>query len=273
MTDADRPSSHDPRFAIWIGATAGLFVFALAVGFVWFPSAQRDAEGLDLWSAICRAVGLPVGNAPVSPPVAGQPASAVAWTPATRRKLAQGNPTAGAAIGQTCNNCHGDKGVSADAAIPNLAGQSAAAIYKQLEDYRSGKRNPAVMGVFVSTLSEQNLLDLAAYYASLPDPSGNTLIPHSPANAGVRRLVEVGDPLRGIAPCSACHGPVGLTTGAPGLRGQQRPYLELQMQSFKDGSRRNDISQQMRSVARQLTGEEIAALAAYYSSVTGVAGR
>src|SRR5690349_19196524 len=106
MTDAERPSPHDPRFAIWIGATAALFVFALAVGFVWFPYAQRGADGLDLWSAICRAVGLPVGNAPVSPPAAGQPASAVAWTPATRRSLAQADPTAGAAIAQACNSCH-----------------------------------------------------------------------------------------------------------------------------------------------------------------------
>src|ERR1044072_283610 len=113
MSDADRPSSHDPRFAIWIGATAGLFVFALAVGFVWLPSVPGNADGWDLWRVISRAVGLPIGNARVSPPVAGQPASAVAWTPATRRKVAQGSPPAGAAIGQTCNNCHGDKGGSA----------------------------------------------------------------------------------------------------------------------------------------------------------------
>ena len=62
-------------------------------------------------------------------------------------------------------------GISADAIIPNLAGQSAAAIYKQLEDFKSGKRDPAVMGVFVSPLSEQDLLDLAAHYASLPNPT------------------------------------------------------------------------------------------------------
>ena len=89
MTNGDQPSPRDSRFAIWIGATVGLFFLALAVGFVWLPSAQRGAEGLDLWSAICRAVGLPNGNAPVSPPVAGQPASTVAWTTETRRNLAQ----------------------------------------------------------------------------------------------------------------------------------------------------------------------------------------
>jgi cytochrome c553 len=273
MTDADRPSPHDPRFAIWIGTTAGLFVFALVVGFVWFPSAQGGADGLDLWRSICRAVGLPSGDARVSAPIAGQPASAVAWTTETRRRLAQGDPAAGAAIAQTCNNCHGANGVSTDAAIPNLAGQSAAAIYKQLEDFRSGKRNAVVMGVYVSPLSEQNLLDLAAYYAALPNPIANPLIPQSSANTVARRLIEVGDPLRGIAACASCHGPLGLTPGAPGLRGQQRAYLELQMQSFKDGNRRNDISEQMRSVARQLTGVEIAALSAYYSGIPDVGGR
>jgi len=273
MTDGDQSAPRDSRFAIWIGATAGLFVLALAVGFIWLPSAQRGADGLDLWGAICRAVGLPSGNAPVSAPVAGQPASQVAWTTETRRRLAQGNARAGAAIAQTCNNCHGTAGVSADAIIPNLAGQTAAAIYKQLDDFKNGKRDPAVMGVYVSQLSDQNLLDLAAHYASLPNPTGDTLSMQDPPNTAAHRLITVGAPLRGIAPCASCHGPVGVTPGAPGLGGQQRAYLELQMQSFKDGLRRNDISEQMRSVARQLTSEEIAMLAAHYSVTSDSAGR
>ena len=73
------------------------------------------------------------------------------------------------------------------------------------------------------------------------------------ADAAAKALAEVGAPLRGIASCAACHGPLGQTPGAPGLRGQQRAYLEQQMQAFKSGSRHNDISEQMRSVARQLT--------------------
>jgi cytochrome c553 len=271
MTNGDRPSPHDSRFAIWIGATVGLFFLAVAVGFVWLPSAQRGAERFDLWSAICRAVGLPNGGARVSPPIAGQPASTVAWTTETRQNLTRGNSSAGVGIAQTCNGCHGSNGISSDAIIPNLAGQSAAAIYKQLEDFRTSKRDAAVMGVYVSPLSEQDLLDLAAYYAFLPNPAGDALSPQSSSDTVVRRLIEVGDPIRGIAPCASCHGPLGMTPGAPGLRGQQRAYLELQMQSFKDGNRRNDISRQMRSVASQLTAEEIAMLAAYYSNAGNVA--
>ena len=268
MTDAEQPRPHDSRFAHWIGATAGLFVLALAVGFVWLPSAQRGADGLGLWDAICRAVGLPNGNARISAPVTGQPASQVAWTTETRRRLEQGNASAGAAIAGACNNCHGSAGISADAIIPNLAGQSAASIYKQLEDFRSGRRNAQVMGVFVSPLSEQNLFDLSAHYARLPSPATKT--PVTGTNDVARRLIEVGDPLRGIAPCGSCHGPVGITPGAPELRGQQRAYLEQQMQSFKSAVRQNDISKQMRSVASQLTSEEIAMLAAYYSNFSNV---
>ena len=271
MTDDDQPRSLDFRFAHWIGATAGLFVLTLAVGFIWLPSAQRGAEGLGLWDAICRAVGLPNGNATISTPVAGQPASQVAWTTETRRRLEQGNADAGAAIAGTCNDCHGTAGISADAIIPNLASQSAAAIYKQLEDFRSGRRNPDLMGVFVSPLSERNLFDLSAHYARLPNPFAEPSVTNT--NDVARRLIEVGDPLRGIAPCGSCHGPVGVTPGAPELRGQQRAYLEQQMQSFKSAIRQNDISKQMRSVASQLTGEEIAMLAAYYSSGNNVGGR
>ena len=126
-------------------------------------------------------------------------------------------------------------GISTDAAFPNLAGQSAEAIYKQLEDYKSGKRDPAVMGVFVSPLSEQDILDLAAHFASLPDPFAGPAGKIDPADAAARNLIEVGDPLRGIAPCAACHGPLGVTPGAPGLRGQQRAYLEQQLQAFASG--------------------------------------
>ena len=93
------------------------------------------------------------------------------------------------------------------------------------------------------------------------------------ADAAARNLIEVGSPLRGIAPCAACHGPLGFTPGAPGLRGQQRAYLEQQLQAFATGRRSNDISEQMRAIARQLTGEEIAMIAAHYSGVAKIGER
>jgi len=273
MTNGAREGSPDPRFAVWIGTTVVLFLVAVVVGFIWLPSVQKSPGAADFWGTLCRAIGLPSGTGRASMPVAAQSASNVAWTVATRRQLTQGNAIRGREQATTCNNCHGTNGISADAAFPNLAGQSAAAIYKQLEDFKSGKRNAEVMGVYVSQLSEQDLLDLAAHFASLPNPYAATVNTPNSADSAARHLIEVGDPLRNLAPCAACHGPLGYTFGAPGLQGQQRPYLEQQMQALAAGSRRNDISEQMRSVARQLTVSEVEMLAAYYSNVAGFAAR
>jgi cytochrome c553 len=270
--DSERQAApRDPRFAVWIGTTVVLFIAALAVGFVWLPSAQRGPGELDWWAAICRAAGFPTGtSASVSVPVATQIASTVAWTPATRQRLSEGDAARGAAIAGTCNNCHGANGISADAIIPNLAGQSAAAIYKQLEDYKSSKRDAAVMGVFVSQLSQQQLIDVAAHYASLAGPPQGTA---ATLDEATRRLIQDGDPMRGIVACAACHGPQGHATAAPPLLGQQRAYLETQLLAFKAGQRHNDISEQMRSVARALSAAQIAALAAYYASQTAAGGQ
>ena len=273
MTNNAREGSSDPRFAVWIGATVVLFLVAVVVGFIWLPSVQKSSGAADFWGTFCRAVGLPSGRGRASVPLAGQSASNVAWTVATRLRLTQGNAIRGGEQATTCNNCHGTNGVSADAAFPNLAGQSVAAIYKQLEDFKSGKRNAEVMGVYVSQLSEQDLLDLAAHFASLQNPYAATVSTSDSADSAARHLIEEGDPLRNLAPCAACHGPLGRTFGAPGLQGQQRAYLVQQMQALAAGSRRNDISEQMRSVAHQLTGTEIAMLAAYYSHLAGFSRR
>src|SRR5262249_46149936 len=139
----------------------------------------------------------------------------------------------------------------------------------QLVDFRSHKRNADVMGVFVDPLSDEDVLNLATHFASLRNPFAKAADAPGSADQGVHRLVVTGDPIRGIAPCAACHGPVGITPGAPGLQGQQRAYLEEQLQAFKAGRRRNDISEQMRNVARALTDNELAALAGYYANVAG----
>ncbi len=264
MNDGTLQAEPDSRFGLWIGATVVLFVAAVVVGFAWLPSAQSDK--VRLWDVICRAIGLPGGASTAAAPLAGLPSSTVAWTPATRELLGRGDAARGATSAAMCNNCHGANGVSTDAAIPNLAGHDAAAVYKQLEDFKNNRRNATVMGVFVAPLSQQQMLDLAAHYAVLAKPPGGGTAA-AVADTVAKTLAEVGAPLRGIAPCAACHGPMGQTQGAPGLRGQQRAYLEQQMQAFKAGNRHNDISAQLRSVARQLSDDEITRLAAYYSAL------
>ena len=76
--------------------------------------------------------------------------------------------------------------------------------------------------------------------------------------------VLAGSPLRSIAPCAACHGPLGRKEGAPPLLGQKTAYLQAQLDAFAMGARHNDINQQMREVARALSASERAALAAWY---------
>ena len=225
MNGSDAPPSRDPRFTVWIGVTLVLFVASLVVGFVWLPAEQRGGAALDLWATICRAVGLPGENAAAGSIVAGPPASTIAWTSATRAQLKRGDVTRGATLAAaSCNNCHGANGISNDAAFPNLSGQSVGAIYKQLEDFKSGKRNAAVMGVFIDPLSQQDLLDLATHVASLAGPGIGPSLALTADATGAGRLIEVGDPMRGITACAACHGPLGLVPGAPTLQGQQRAY-------------------------------------------------
>jgi cytochrome c553 len=148
----------------------------------------------------------------------------------------------------------------------------AAAMFKQLADYRSGKRLWGVMGAIAMA---QDSADVAAYFAGVPDAlpalsaarvpePGRTLRENDPA----KRLIFAGDPQRGIPPCSACHGPGGFKIGAPALKGQQADYIyiEQQLAAFAQGIRYNDIYQQMRAIAKQLTSGEMHALADAYGT-------
>jgi len=167
----------------------------------------------------------------------------------------------GATLAMRCTMCHGMRGLS-EANSPNLAGQYAAVVYKELQDFRSGARSNAIMTPMVSDLSEQDMKDLAAYYSYLP-----RLRAYHPGSAEAPpRIVMSGAPMRNIAPCASCHGGIASKTGAPWLEGQPAVYIRAQLQAFASGGRRNDISEQMRNVARQMTPAEIEEAARYYSS-------
>ena len=149
----------------------------------------------------------------------------------------------------------------------------AAVIYKQLDDYRSGKRPWGVMNAIATALTAQESADVAVYFASLQNglppvagkgfpQGGHSLRQPDPT----LRLIFVGDPGRGIPPCAVCHGPDGQKVGAPALRGQHAAYIERQLASFAQGGRQNDINEQMRTIAAALTQDEMHTLAAYYGA-------
>jgi cytochrome c553 len=157
--------------------------------------------------------------------------------------------------------CHGARGLS-NADTPNLAGQYAPAIYKQLRDYQSGARINAIMTPRVAKLSEQDIGDLAAFYAYLPRLRG-----YHPASEGpAPQIVLHGAPMRNIPPCATCHGAVDYKIGTEWLEGESAVYLRAQLVAFASGDRHNDISQQMRNIARRMTLSEIEQAATYYAS-------
>ena len=269
---------NNPWPKIGWGLVAATMVVTVVLGFGVLSRYQQNAPSLDLWSAICRGLGISADTGPASesePPL--RTATHISWTSSTLDQIAAGDAQHGAFIAMNCTACHGQNGVSASTLIPTLAGMDAAVIYKQLDDYRSGKRLWGVMGAIAQALSAQDSADVAAHFSAQPDglpqltgrrvpEAGRSLRESDPA----KRLVYAGDPRRGIPPCSACHGPGGYKLGAPALQGQQAAYIERQLGEFAQGIRQNDIFEQMRVIARQLTPEEMHALASFYGKDIGV---
>jgi cytochrome c553 len=274
MTARDQSADRldNPWPSIGWASLAVLVGISVALGFAVLSRYQQNDPALGLWSAICRGLGITAdGGAAAEPQPPLRTATRIAWSSSTLREIAAGNAQHGGFIALNCTACHGEGGVSKSSLVPTLAGMDAAAIYKQLDDYRSDKRLWGVMGAMAKALSAQDSADVAAYFASRPGglpaiggaralESGRSLRQGDPAT----RLVFAGDPQRGIPPCSACHGPGGYKTGAPALQGQQPAYIERQLAAFTQGMRQNDINEQMRAIAKQLTAEEMHAVAAFY---------
>ena len=176
-------------------------------------------------------------------------------------------------VALNCGACHGEGGVSSSSLIPTLAGMDAVVIYKQLDDYRSGKRLWGVMNAIARALSVQDSADVAGYFAGRADglrPVAGEGIPRGgrslrQSNPTVR-IIFAGDPGRGIPPCAACHGPGAHKLGAPALQGQHAAYIERQLAAFAQGLRQNDINEQMRAIAAELTPEEMHTLAVYHGA-------
>jgi cytochrome c553 len=202
--------------------------------------------------------------------------SDVAWTDETIAVASGGNAFRGLLLARRCNHCHGEQGFSSAAGVPNLAAIDQLSFWKQMQDFRSGKRISPVMQGIADKLSARDSADLAAYYSLLPtasDPADNRAFPQAmqdPSRATVAiRLIVFGDGQRGIPPCQSCHGPIAYVKGSPPLATQNAGYLREQLDRFADGSRTNDINVRMRTIARQLTEDEKTALSAYYGAGLG----
>lgn len=174
-----------------------------------------------------------------------------------------GDPAAGKAAAATCAACHGADGKAILPEYPNLAGQHASYIAKQLAAYRDGERANQLMSPMAAALSDQNILDIAAYFSEMTPIKG--VAQEENLTLG-QNIFRGGITSAGIASCTGCHGPSGKGNPAaiyPALSGQNAAYLALQLKLFRSGGRNNDPNAMMRSLAHRLSDAEIDAVSNY----------
>jgi cytochrome c553 len=270
MTPPD-PKALDRPWRIWASAAVGsALLLGILFGFLILPGLQRENAGLDMWTAFCRAIGVQAGSPAQRQPVTSAralPVSTVVWNPRVIEVLAHGRPQRGAQIAAAaCVTCHGEKGVSATPDLPSLNGQTAAAIYKQLHDYRSGARAHPLMTPVAQQLKVPDLADVAVYFGA--DAQGGLGRRDQTGDADIVRLATEGDSARRIPACVSCHvNGAGGPIEAPVLTGQDRAYLARQLLAYKTGQRQNDVYRRMRAIAGQLSDEEIDGLSRYFEGV------
>ena len=191
----------------------------------------------------------------------------------TSPAFAEGDPAAGQARAAVCAACHGINGNSINPEWPSLAGQGAAYMVAQLEQFQSGERENALMTPQALTLSEQDMLDVSAYYAAQTPTLGVAQADPKILNFG--ELIYRGGILeRNIPSCIACHGPNGVGNEPaqfPRIAGQKAAYLISRLKYFRRSfeahkvhTRQNPI---INEIAAKLTDEEIEAVAHYISGL------
>jgi cytochrome c553 len=203
----------------------------------------------------------------VATPSASGPPSRVAWTLEIVRLARGGDVAKGKKLHEDCSSCHGEAGNVDIPDVPDLGGQDPLYIYKQLSDYKANSRASSIMNDAVQTLSDRDMADLAAFYAAQKPPLSARK--PAPSNDATVKLASVGDGVRLIPACDACHGDRGTGNpafyGMPALKDQKSQDLTVQLLAFRTGERRNDVYRVMRDVCKRLTDAEIVALASYYS--------
>jgi len=176
-----------------------------------------------------------------------------------------GDPVAGKEKSQLCQGCHGTEGISIEGLIPKLAGQYAKYIAKELRNYQSGVRSHQIMNAMAGTINDDDLADIAAYFASRPKMKGA-----GSDNEIGKKLFLHGDLSRTVVACINCHGVNGKgltpnTSMFPVIGGQQKDYIRRQLMNFRSDERTNSPNAIMNKITHKLTDDEIEGLADYVS--------
>jgi cytochrome c553 len=174
---------------------------------------------------------------------------------------------AGKAKSAMCMACHGADGNSTNAIWPRLAGQHASYLEKQLHDFKAGKRTDPTMLGMVAALTDDDIVNLAAYFSSQTPKESNF---NADLLAKGQDIYRGGITETSVAACMGCHSPSGAGNGPavfPKLSSQHPEYVVAQLKKFKDGSRSNDNGKMMRAVANRMSDEEMNAVAAYVAGM------
>ena len=177
---------------------------------------------------------------------------------------AAGDAKAGQAKAAVCGACHGPDGNSAAPNFPKLAGQGERYLLKQMHDIKSGNRQVLEMTGLLTNLSDQDLADIAAYFAS---QSGSVGAADPKLVARGEALFRGGKLEEGMPSCTGCHSPNGAgnaAAGFPHLGGQHAQYVAKQLTDFREGNRTNDGDNMiMRAIAAKLSNKDIEAVSSY----------
>lgn len=177
---------------------------------------------------------------------------------------AAGSAEAGQAKSVTCSACHGMDGNSLNPEWPSLAGQHESYIVKSLQSFKSGARQNVLMSSMALPLTDEDMVDLAAYF-SAQKPRGGVADPALVSTG--ERLYRGGNKETGVPACLACHGPTGQgnpAAGWPAIAGQHATYSAAQLTAYRAKQRATDgDTQMMRNVSATLTDDEIKAVASY----------
>ncbi len=211
------------------------------------------------WAAAKAAAAVKVSGAPRASPSVPQ----------------QGNPLLGREKidSERCQECHGVDGQGAGHAngpegkFAKLAGQDAAYLVKQMQDFRSGARKHDQMAIMARSVSDEDVRDISAYFASLPAMKGEPDPKAAATSAIGQRLHEQGDATRGVLACASCHSPQAQGAAlAPRIAGQEWRYLDKQLRDWRSGDRKNSPDGVMNKALAPLSDAEIEALATHLAS-------
>ncbi|WP_018867702.1 MULTISPECIES: cytochrome c [unclassified Thioalkalivibrio] len=178
-----------------------------------------------------------------------------------------GDPQRGQELSQACAACHQADGNSVNPEWPKLAGQHAKYTVKQLQDYKSERRENSLMLGQVANLDEQDMRDLAAFYAEQEISAGTA--DESVVERG-EQIYRGGIPSQNVAACIACHGPNGNGNPEamfPAVASQHAQYSADQLRYFRSGERANDNGRMMRNVVRNMSDEDIEAVSQYMAGL------